>query len=268
MECLRQIGCEREISAVSGALREHVLSLSPAAVGAYQLYCSDEAEAENHAAFDCEFVDPLLPQLKRQQRSAFRTITLGGRYEVGALGIAEDHFALRVSSPSSFKVVVIKLNSHVAAGADGNNPPSYGQMARYQRDSLACGALYAMLDGANFPAANELAAAFGNERLTALRELSVEEPTTVALRMAVASAVLQTRAIIADIATIQPKSPTLFLIASCVSLNKPGPDRELLVGFTEIDSRKSLEEIKHQGLGAEPHAYRFSFDGQIVQVNE
>ncbi len=268
MDCLRQIGCEYDISTVSSALRQYVVSLSPAAVGAYQLYCSDEAEAENHAAFDYEFVDPLLPQLKKQQRSAFRTITLGGRYEVGALGIAEDHFALRISNPSSFKVVVIKLNSHVAAGTDDGNLLSYGQMARYQRDSLACGALYAMLDGVDFPAANELAATFGNQRLTTLRELSVEEPTTVALRMAVASAVLQTRTIIADITTIQPKSPTLFIIASCVSLNKPGPDRELLVGFTEIDSRKSLEEVKHQGLGAEPRAYRLSFDGQSVQVSE
>ncbi len=257
-----RIGSEIPLGEVSQLLQQHVLELEPAAVGAYQICCSDESEQENIAAFD-QHVSILLPELKAHQRQVFRTVNLGGRYEVGAVGIAEDHFASPQAS-DSFKVVLIKVSSHTAV-TDTGETIRYGTMTRYQCESTACGALYAMLGGAKLPATLELAEHFGGETLAALRDDGVDA-ATIGLRMAITNSVLQTRRLCDDIAEHVPSGPTVYVIASCVSINREGPDTEVLTGLTQVDTRVSRTDCVGSSLGAEPLVYQLTFDGDRVAV--
>ena len=97
-ERLRElIGREHDLDTVSWELKRYAQDLRAPVVGAYQISCSDESERECVESFHHIFVRELLPQLKYWSRSSFRTATLGGRYETGAIAIAEEHFA---TSPS------------------------------------------------------------------------------------------------------------------------------------------------------------------------
>jgi len=49
--------------------------------------------------------------------------------------------------------------------------------------------------------------------------------------------------------------PTHFLILSCVSINRPGPNTELLVGRHEIDWTGETPATTYEGLGDDPAGY-------------
>jgi len=252
-----RIGIENDLAQVAWSLREIAQQLHPSVVGAYQITCSDEAEWECARTFQRLFVEPLLPGLKPDSRAPFRSINFGSRYEQGAIHVAEEHFAAPAAEASP-KLLAVKLNSHVGVRAVGEGF-EYGRMDRYHRPSACCGALAALLEGKRLPALDELRAAFGSggmDRLAALADASRVPPGYRALLAAVVNARLQCQRVVDDIQARRPESPTIYLIVPCVTLNRAGPDTELVVGECGIDWTNDAASTKYQGLSDDPAAYR------------
>ena len=155
------LGVESGLEEISAALRRQTQREHPPVVGAVQVNCSDESERECLEAFQKTFVECLLPELKFWSKSPFRCCNLGGRYEWGAVRIAEQHFALPESG-ESFMAMVVKINSHVSVR---QTPEGFvfGPMDRYRTESAACGALHALLEGTTQPFTHELSEAFTSE---------------------------------------------------------------------------------------------------------
>lgn len=86
---IRLLGFEAGLADIDLALRYHVEEERPAAVGALLVTCADESERECSEVFQKAFVDHLLPAIKFWTRAPFRCSNLGGRYEWGALPIAD-----------------------------------------------------------------------------------------------------------------------------------------------------------------------------------
>jgi hypothetical protein len=263
------IGAECYMEKLLEALRNLVEGLDAPAVGAHHVTCSDETEAEGAEAFDRWFSGRMLPPLKSASRRAFRSVNLGGRYERGSLRIAEEHFAVGQSA-SSFKVMVLKLNSHVAVRQTPDGP-EYGRLIRYGRESACCGALAALVEGNALHAVHELAETFalnGHDRLAALHDPSVVPAKHCALAAAVVNARLQAHRAVADLQGHPPHSPTLFLVLPCMTINRPGPDTELLVGQYAVDWTEKKPEVKYHGLGDDPAAYRIFHDPAGLRIED
>jgi hypothetical protein len=260
------IGQETSLDAVSIALREYVEGVDAAEVGAHHVTCSDESEIECVEAFQREFVKPLLPDLGPEKKSAFTTSNLGARYEWGSAPIAEQHFATRQSSAGA-KCVVIKINGHVAV-SEGPGGPRYGPMKRYDTHSQACGALHALLDGADLPFAMDLREAFQSDdidRIDILLDGSQVEAPYRYLFAAICSARLQAARAMRDVQAHLPKSPTVYVIAPCVTLNRSGPDGELLLGCYVADYRVDGAGMDYWGLCDDPGRYLVDYDdGRLI----
>ena len=148
MERLQKlIGRDESMLVVSERIRDFAQTLEPAVVGAHQINCSDESERECVEAFHTVVVRPLLPKLKYWAQSSFRTVNLGSRYEPGSIGIAEHHYATEAAK-ESFKLLIVKLNSHVSI-TDRDGQVVFGRKNRYDKESVYCGALHALLGGAD-----------------------------------------------------------------------------------------------------------------------
>ncbi len=269
-ELHRLIGREVEMAQIAWALRRLVEELRPEVVGACQVACADEAEWPCLDAFQRWFAGVELPEWKSEWRSAMRVVNLGARYERGLAPLAEQHFA--AAAPGrGLKLMVVKINSHVALRTlpDG---PDFGWLERYGELSACCGALAAMLEGSSLPGARELADAFtlgGRDRAAVLRNLRQVPVEERALRAAVVNALLQSQRAAADIAEHTPAGPTLYLILPCLSINRPGPDGEILLGQWGIDYSEKRPESKYQGLADEPAEYRVGFEnGQLWLADE
>ncbi len=246
----QMVGLQQSLDRIPQALRGAARSCRAPVVGAYHITCSDESEQECAAVFDRELVRPLLPELKYWRQSAFRTANLGARYETGALAIAEEHYATPESA-RDHKLLVVKLNSHVSLlHADGG--VRYGRMTRYDRECVYCGALTALLSGSDAGFARALRHTIGDVRLLVLR---AADPDTRALSVAIVDARLQEERGPAAIRAHTPHTPTRYLIAAAVTLNRQGrDDAELPVAFWSValDGTISLA-----GLSADPARYRF-----------
>ncbi len=268
-ELRRLIGTEHGLDEVAGALRDAVQRLAPPVVGALSVTCSDESEAEGCTAFGRQFIEHLLPDLKTGARAAFRTCNLGARYEEGSIRIAEHHFALPASA-HSFKVLVVKVNAHVGV-SEGSAGLRYGPIRRYDAESVACGALYGLLKGDELPAIRELRKTFtadGQDRIAALLDPRRVRPEYRPLLAAVASARLQAARAVVDIGKHRPHTPTLYLIVPCVTLNRTGPDTELVVGCAQVDWRTPRPAAEYEGLGDDPAAYRVDLSAGQLRIAE
>jgi hypothetical protein len=255
------IGVENELPYVAGLLRRFAQMLHPPAVGAYQVACSEETEWECIATFQRTFADELLPSLKPGFRSAFRSVSLGGRYEWGAIRVAEQHFALPRSS-DTFKLIVVKLNSHVGVLAAPEGIV-YGSVHGRPSDLACCGALSAMLDGGQLPALQQLRDLFrsgGRNRLLPLLDPQAIAPRYRLLAAAVVNARLQAQQIARDIEQYRPETPTVYLVVPCVTINRPDPDTELVVGQYGIDWTERAPNIKYDGLGDDPSQYAIAVE--------
>lgn len=259
-ELQEMIGREHPLADVPAALERAVREIGAPVTGAYLITCSDESEKEARIAFYHGLVRRLLPELKFSRRSAFKTTNLGARYERGALAIAEDHFATPASM-DAFKVLVVKLSSHVSIDKpDRDGSHVYGRMDRYDRESIFCGAINALLDGVELPAIDDLRRTFsagGLDRLALLADPEVVAPRLRPLAAAIVNARLQTAQIIADLEARTPTSPTVYLVASCVSFNRLDADTELFCGLATADSREPTIRASYTGLGDDPRRYRF-----------
>ncbi len=266
---LELIGREHVPEYVAESLKRFAVDLAPAAIGAYQLTCSDETERRCEDVFQRLFVEDLLPPLRPNQRSPFRSINLGARYERGAIRVAEEHYATEAAR-SGTKLIVAKINAHVAARPSGDDW-EYGSLLRYHRGSTCCGALGAMLDGAVLPALEELRHTFqagGVDRLGALRNPQYCPAPYRALLAAVASARLQADRLVLDTREFTPESPTLFLVLACVNINRPEADGELVVGHYGVDWAGSRPEVQYSGLGSDPAHYRVVHDRGLLTIDE
>lgn len=257
------VGRETELEAISRALSSAAKRLRPAAVGAYQITCSDETERECIETFHEVFVKEHLPELKFWSRSCFRTANLGGRYEQDALGLAEDHFATQPTK-DSFKLLVVKNNAHVCV-AEGPAGRTYGTMRRYDRESTCCGALTALLKGSDSAYSRELAAGFTHDGLDRRAALMAANPTDRLLRAAVVNALMQGRLATEDARQHAAHTPTVYLIVSCVTLNRVQKDREVLCCARLIDHRGDEPTEASVGLGDDPTTYEVTEElGQVV----
>jgi hypothetical protein len=108
------VGRERSLRELTQLLYFDVRTHADVLVGAIHVTCADEAEAECAEAFQQGFVQYLLPQLKFARRAAMRVSNLGGRYEWGSIGIADLHFTLPEAVVPGPRLMVIKINAHVA----------------------------------------------------------------------------------------------------------------------------------------------------------
>ena len=254
------IGVEAKLDSISATLREYVESLAPAAVGACHVSCSDESERECAEAFRRWFAGRLLPELKPAERAVFRTVNLGARYESGAVRVADEHYAAPPGSSRGCNLMLVKINSHVAV-RDLSAGPEYGWLERYGRRSACCGALAAMLEGSQLPAAKELERLFahdGRDRAGLLRDKNIVPLRLRALLAAVLNARLQAGRAAADVAEHRPHAAAVYVIVPCVTINRPGPDTELVVGHYEIDWTGDAAVSTYRGLGDDPAAYRVS----------
>ncbi|MFT5685083.1 MAG: hypothetical protein ACI8RZ_006029 [Myxococcota bacterium] len=255
----QMIGQQQQIDRIPEVLRSFARTSRAPVVGAYHITCSDESEQECIMAFDREFVRPLLPELKYWRQSAFRTANLGARYETGALAIAEEHYATP-DSANDHKLLVIKLNSHVSL-VHAEDGVHYGRMQRYDRECVYCGALTALLAGSDAGFARALRHTIGDVRLAVLR---AADPDTRALSAAIVNARLQGERVLAAIRAHTPHTPTRYLIAAGVTLNRQQhDDAELPVAFWSVDLDGT---ISLAGLSSDPTRYRTGADrvGRLV----
>ncbi len=105
----RLLGQERSLGEVCQSLFHFSHALQASVVGALHVTCADESELECVTAFQRGFAQTLLPPLKFAVQSPFRLANLGGRYEWGAIGIAEDHYQAHTEG-HGFKFILVKIN--------------------------------------------------------------------------------------------------------------------------------------------------------------
>ncbi len=261
------IAVESDAEAVSRALARFSSELGAATVGAFHITCSDETEGQCSRVFQRSFVEGQLPALKPGCRWPFRSANLGARYEWGAVGVAEEHFAL---SPDALKLLVLKINAHVGVN-DTVDGPLYGKIDRYGQESSCCGALAGLLGGGDIPALDELGKTFrfdGKDRVAMLQDPGRVEPRHRALFAAVTNARLQARRAAEDIRQHQPKTPTVFLVLPAVTINRPDVDSELVVGEYGIDWTQESPSVKYRGLGDDPAAYRLRHQRQRAIIED
>lgn len=280
-ELLDLIGLESDLCSATTALRRAVEREHPTVVGALHVTCSDEAEWETAAAFQRDFVERLLPSLKLGQKAAFRSVNLGSRYESGACRVMVHHFALAEPEHLNQDVLqtyVVKVNSHVGIleTADG---PVFGQFLRFGQPSACCGALSAAVavnrdtpGFADTPAFADIA-----ESLAAIPDHAaayVHENVTVSLRMLYCAvlhaqwqALAATRELERAVAELREVRVRCYVVAA-VTVNHPGPDSEITVGFTRFDKPPGGPtcRLETHGLGLDPRRYQAAFDLSRIRI--
>ncbi len=265
----QRVGVEQDLDDLNRALRDYVRSFAAPGVGALLITCADEAEWECVDSFQRMFAAHLLPKLKFACRAPFRLANLGARYEEGALAVAERHFATP-DTHHAFKVMLVKVSAHVAVEGGGATA-TFGRMQRYGIESIACGALHALLADTHLPVLDELRRTFnadGEDRIRVLADTQQVAPAQRALFAAVASARLQARRVEADIQRHHTHSPTVYVIAACVTLNRTDRDTELLCGLTVADLRTDPPAARHVGLGDHPARYRLHDEFGRLRLTE
>ena len=263
------IGRELGLDEVARHLYGFASQLHAPVVGAIHVTCSDESERECVDVFQRSFADYLLPSLKFGERSPFRIANLGGRYEWNAIRIADEHYST-AAARKGFKLLVVKVNSHVCVESSPEGP-RFGQMRRYDTGSAYCGALHALLEGAQFPFTadlHEALASEGKDRLAILRDEEKVDPSHRSLFIAVASARLQARRALVDIQDRRPRTPTLCVVLPCVTLNRKLKDGEIVCGMYVADWRSEVPIFEYQGLGDDPAAFRLSYNGGRVLLDD
>jgi hypothetical protein len=268
-ELIKLIGHEFTIKKISRMLCDITQELRPGVVGAMHITCADESEHECVQAFQKGFVQHHLPELKFAEQSAFRISNLGGRYEWGAVGIAEEHFVLPVT-PSSFKLMMIKINSHVGVMVEEDRE-RYGFIKRYGRESSCCGALNALMAGKKGPFLEDLHKVFqfaGIDRLQILVDPGRVAPEFRALYAAAVSAGLQARQVMTDIRAHRSQVPTLYLVVPCITLNRADIDTEILCGVYTADHRSGDMKEEYVGLSDDPSNYSFSIHDRRISIKD
>ncbi len=269
-ELLGHLGQEVEAAVLNRAVRAFAEGSGAAAFGALHVSCADEAERACRDGFQAEFCDGLLPPLEQSKPAPFRITNLGARYEPGALAVAEAHFATD-EAERGFKLLLVKISGHVAVD-HASSPPSFGRVPRYGRDSTFCGALHALLDGAEgLPFTRDLRAQFGSggvDRLAILGDAKRVLPEQRALMAALVSVRLQIRAAMDDAAQLEARGETAVVFLGALTLNQHGRESEVLTGVGLVDRRGGGCSRDYRGLGDDPSTLVAGFDGDRLRVAE
>lgn len=271
MDQIRSIvGVERSLEGVCQAIHLSAVERSTSTVGAMLITCADESEHECVSAFQRGFINFMLPSLKFAQQAGFRIANLGGRYDWGAVRIAEQHYAA-AARPHTVKLLVVKVNSHVGV-VGGRNDPKYGIMKRYDGESPCCGALNGLMSGEKAPYAERIAEVLiseGTDRLSILLDETKVDPKYRALYAAIVSARVQARKVIMDIQDYTPTSPTEYVVLPCVTINRAEKDTEIVCGYYFARSGADKQGAEYYGLGDDPAAYEHSLrDGRLTVWDE
>lgn len=270
----RIVGRERSLRELTQMLYFDVRRHDNAVVGAVHVTCADEAEAECAEAFQQGFAQYLLPPLKFARRAPMRVSNLGGRYEWGAIGIADMHFMLPDGAASRPRLMVIKINAHVAleqTAADGwDNERGFrlGARRRYGRESPCCSALHSLLGGGHEPWVEELRESFDSEgktRIASLNDPGVVDAAYRPLFAGIVSARLQARKAVLDIQELRPPTPIGFIVLACVTINRQERDTEILCGVYVIDESPA-KSVSYFGLGDDPAGYRTRIQNRQIQI--
>lgn len=258
-ELHKLVGGEIALDAYHGALRRGAQAAARmAACGAVLVTCSDEFQGELRNAFERDVARPLCSGSIVGQRNIFALSNMAGRLEVGALDLAQEHFAAR--SASGERTIVVEIMAHCGAVLSKGGW-SYGRVDRFGVSSDCCGALARLIEdrdefaAVRHPWREQLFAYFGPERLAALREL---DPSVRLLATAVVHALLQGESGLAELLRAQCKSSTHVLIACGVVLNRPSGDTVLPVAIHHLHAHGSEVEVVHgASLRSTPASLRF-----------
>ncbi|MFH2007107.1 MAG: hypothetical protein ABI333_11020 [bacterium] len=267
---LEPVGRELPLDSLTRHLYYAVRALQPPAVGAMHVTCADESEIECYESFQKSFVQYLLPRLKFSHQAAFRIANLGGRYEWGAIPIADAHYD-SVAPDAPYKLMVVKLNAHTSV-EDTAQGPRYGKLLRYRAESDYCGALHGLLADSPVPALRDLELQFRSEqrdRLAPLRDRKRIPAHQRMLFVALVSARLQARQVVLDIQDHPPVKPTLYIVLPCVTINRSQRDTEILCGVYVMDRALHVGQDLYSGLGDDPEGYRVHHRGpELVTIDD
>ena len=244
------IGREVRLTETSRAIAGVVRRLAPARLASLHVTCSDERERECAEAFQSLVVREL-SEGERTRRAPMRTANLGARYEWGCGPVALSHYQ---RAGDADVLCVAKINGHVGAVLEAGKEPVYGMVEREVCSTTDCGALCAVMAGAQAAFADELRlilSSGGLDRVAMLLDPTVCAPDHRALVAAVVSARLQARKAMLDLLAT-PGAPDRLLVPSCVTINRPGRDHEVLVGWYAAVRRGDDLELTWTGLEDDP----------------
>ena len=105
------------------------------------------------------------------------------------------------------------------------------------------------------------------DRLQVLRDRYVVPPHTRALLTAIINAQIQSLLIAVNLREYRPQGPTIFLVLPCVTINRNGPDTELVVGRFMADATGPTVSTRYQGLDNDPARYRIRYEHGRLHVN-
>ncbi len=232
----RSLGVEVALDVFHGTLRRAAQGLHERAeCGTMLVTCSDEFMGEVRGAFARDVARPLTAQQMIGSRGTYAVANLGGRFEPGAIALADEHFARRPGSHAP-QTLLIELATHVGRRRKGHES-AYGEIDRFGRVSACCGALARLLEAPPETAAvkhpwfDQLSAFFGPARLEALRGDHASMRLTKA---AIVHAVLQAESAIADLMREPPLQPRDVLLVGIVAVNQPGVDGALPVAVHHL----------------------------------
>ena len=263
------VGRERSVRGLCQTLHLVLSGLGAPAIGAMHVTCADESEHECASAFQHGFAQYVLPSLKSAHTAPFRLANLGGRYEWGAARIAEDHYATEASR-TAWKLVVVKVNAHAGVVGQGSDQ-RFGVIERYGQESACCGAIREVLEDEVHPFVDPLEEALkseGKDRIAMLLDEGRVLPRLRGLYAALVSARLQARQVMLDVQDHVPHSPTFWVVLPCATINRPGPDTEILVGCYVADHREGKGPERYFGLGDDPTAYRLAREHDLVVIED
>lgn len=256
------VGRELELGLLSGAISDSVGTTTAATVGAVHITCADEAQHRVIEKVQELIVEPHVTPMASGERTAFRLINLGGHHEGGALDIAEDHWAGAHDPATGPKVMLVRVDAHVGVDDDPHGSRIYGHFLRFGRDSVACGALAAILRGQALRGGE----GFVDSEVRARRILEAFPEHTRMLAAAICRAELSAADCRAEIETLSHDTPTVWLVVATVTLNHPDRHASMLTSVTVVDENLSEDGF---GLGTDPERYHLDYaDGALCVTLE
>ena len=258
------LGRELRLSETARALAGLVRRLAPRRVATLHVTCSDESERECAEVFQ-NLVVRELSGSNPGRRTPMRTANLGARYEWGCGPVALSHFRV----PGDEDVLCLaKINAHVGVQRRLGEPPVYGMLDRPEATSTDCGALAAVMGGGVGDFCDELRLLLSSEqvdRTSLLRDPRVVATEHRALVAAAVSARLQARQAMLDLLSA-PDGPDRLLVPTCVTLNQPGRDHEVLVGWYAAVRGDHGLRVTWTGLEDDPRRIAVVHGGRGVRL--
>lgn len=271
-ELAQALGREQPLDTFHGLVRRAAQSVRGASsFGCCLVSCSDEFNGELRYVFDRDVGRPLTERHAARHHGTFPLSNLSGRYEPGTFALVADHFTFpALGEPEGLeKLLLIEIAAHVGRRTDGHET-IYGEVDRFGRDSVCCGALGAVLapppltDAVTHPWFDKLVAYFGPARIAQLRAMPRPEAM---VRAAVVHAAMQAEAAVAEVLRDPPRTNTWVLVVPLVKINQPGAYGALPVGYHLL--RGTAEGTRVEGgvsLRTTPEALEVSLEGGGLSV--